>query len=80
MRRVLASGVDVDAWDEVGMTALLHAVFRGDAEGVQLLLWSGANPNRAQREDPSATPLWHATEDFGLDEIAGLLQAFGGRT
>ena len=65
------------AWDDLRMTPLLYAVFRGDVEAVQLLLWAGANPNQPQQKDPSATPLWHATEDFGLDEIAALLQAFG---
>ncbi len=77
LRELLDAGADVDAWDSDGMTPLLSAVFIGDAEAVRLLLAAGAEPNRAQRSDPAATPLWHAREDFGLHEIAALLVKAG---
>jgi hypothetical protein len=76
----LDAGEDIDAWDELGMTRLLHAVFRGDLEAVDLLLRAGANPNRSQRDDPTATPLWHAEDDFGLHEIAARLRTGGATT
>jgi ankyrin repeat protein len=74
---LLDSGADVDAWDENGMTPLLSAVFVGDSEAVRLLLAAGADPNRAQRNDRTSTPLWHARDDFGLREIAALLVKAG---
>jgi ankyrin repeat protein len=78
LRAAIDDGEDVDAWDDFGMTALLYAVFRGDIEAVGLLLRMGADPNRPQRDDFTATPLWHAKDDFGLHEIAALLEKAGG--
>jgi len=69
----------IDAYDELGMTQLLSAVFMGDPAIVQELLQQGASPNKPQRDDPSATPLWHAEEDFGLFEVAQVLRAHGAR-
>ena len=69
----------MNAYDEYGMTPLLSAIFIGDPEAVRLLLEAGADPNRAQRSDPTATPLWHARDDFGLHEIAGLLVQAGAK-
>ena len=79
LREALDSGDDVNAYDEHGMTPLLTAVFIGDREAVRLLLEAGADPNRAQRSDPTATPLWHARDDFGLHEIADLLVEAGAK-
>jgi ankyrin repeat protein len=69
----------IDAYDAFGMTQLLSAVFVGDPAKVQELLQQGANPNKSQRDDPSATPLWHAEEDFGLLEVAQVLRAYDAR-
>lgn len=66
-----------DEYDENGMTPLLYAVFRGDPAEVQSLLEQGADCNKPQRDDSTATPLWHAEEDFGLVEIAKLLRRYG---
>lgn len=68
---------ELDAYDENGMTQLLYAVFAGDLATVKTLLEQGAKPTKAQRDDPTATPLWHAEEDFGLWEIAKALRAKG---
>jgi hypothetical protein len=51
----------------------------GVDHAVRLLLEAGADANRAQRDDPTATPLWHAREDFGLHEIAQLLEKAGAK-
>jgi ankyrin repeat protein len=67
----------INAYDENGMTPLLYAVFSGDLIGVRELLEQGADCNKPQRDDPTATPLWHAEEDFGLVEIAKVLRASG---
>jgi ankyrin repeat protein len=75
----LPASDDLNAWDELGMTPLLLAVFRGDLEAVRLLLQAGADPNRPRRDDPTATPLWHARDDFGLHEIAELLVKAGAK-
>ena len=69
----------IDAYDENGMTLLLYAVFAGDLTRVQELLQQGADCNSPQRDDPTATPRWHAEEDFGLLEVAQLLRAKGAR-
>ena len=79
IRAAIESGDDVNEWDDLGMTPLLYAVFRGDIDALRLLLDAGADPSRPQRGDPTATPLWHARDDFGLHEIANLLEARGAR-
>jgi len=75
----IRDGDDIDAYDALGMTPLLAAVFRGDLRAVNQLLAAGADPNRAQAGDPTATPLWHAAEDFGLTEIAEAIRHAGGK-
>jgi ankyrin repeat protein len=79
LRSAIEAGDDINEWDNLGMTPLLYAVLRGDIDAVRLLLDGGADPNRPQRGDPTATPLWHATDDFGLHKIASLLEARGAR-
>jgi ankyrin repeat protein len=80
LQAAIDRGGDLNAWDDLGMTPLLYAVFRGDIRVVDLLLRSGADPNRPKRDDPSSTPLWHATKDFGLYEIACLLEEAGAKS
>lgn len=67
----------IDDYDELGMTPLLYAIFAGDLETVRSLLDEGADPNKPQRDDTAATPLWHAEEDFGLTDLANLLRTYG---
>jgi hypothetical protein len=40
---------------------------------------AGADPNLPREDDKTATPLWHARDDFGLHEIAALLLKAGAR-
>src|SRR5688500_2132497 len=65
----------LDEWDEVGMTPLILAVFRGAVSEVRKRLEQGADPNRPN--SMGATPLWSAEDDFGLHEIAALLRSYG---
>lgn len=66
-------------YDSNGMAPLLLAIFIGNIDIVRQLLKDGADPNKPQRDDVAATPLWHAQEDFGLLEIAELLKEHGAR-
>ena len=79
MKALVAGGADLNQYDAVGQTPLLRIVFIGHADPAELLLRHGADPNRAQRNDPTATPLWHARDDFGLDEMTAVLLRFGAR-
>jgi ankyrin repeat protein len=69
----------IDAYDSYGMTRLIHAVYEGNLAKVEALLVQGADCNKPQRDDPTATPLWHAEDDFGLTDIAALLRRHGAR-
>lgn len=77
--RLVSKNDGIDEYDENGMTQLLCAVFKGDVAEVQSLLELGADCNRPHRDDATATPLWHAEEDFGLFDIAKLLRRYGAR-
>lgn len=70
-------GLNLNEYDEVGFTPLLTAVFVGDPTAVKILLEAGSDPNLSQEDDPSATPLWHAEEDFGFFEIADIFREYG---
>jgi len=59
VKRILQAGVDVNASDADGWTALMFATFKGHKEVVQVLLDAGANVN-AQSQD-GTTPLMTAT-------------------
>ena len=53
------------------------AVWSGQTEMVRILLWHGADPNRANSE--GTRPLERAQE-YGLLEMADLLESFGAIT
>jgi ankyrin repeat protein len=80
LRAAIAAGDDLDAWDHLGMTPLLYAAFRNDIDAVALLLRGEANPSRPNRDDHTCTPLWHARDDFGLFDIAAMLENAGAKT
>jgi ankyrin repeat protein len=75
MRQIIASGADLDEFDDFQQTPLLWAIMGGDIEAVRILLESGADPN--ERPNPSDSPLWSAEDDWGFEEIATLLRAYG---
>jgi len=79
LRAGMDAGSDIDAWDDLGFTPLLSAVWVGDVRAVALLLEAGADPNRHHGGEPTDTPLWRARDDFGLHEIADLLEAAGAK-
>lgn len=80
LKALVANGADLNEYGPGGQTPLLMIVFIGATEAAELLLRHGADPNRANRYQPSSTPLWHASaEDFGLHEIEALLLRFGAR-
>lgn len=74
LKQLLASGVDVDATTEHGMTPLMFAASRGRIEMVRMLLAHGADPN-AMRGD-KFTPLLLAAF-FGHSEVVRILVEHG---
>lgn len=77
MQRLLSEGADQNEFDGFRMTPLLWAIFRGDRDAVRMLLENGADPN--VMPNPSDSPLWHAEDDFGMEEIDALLKTYGAR-
>ena len=57
LKSTLAAGVDVDATNIFGTTALMRASSRGDVEMVRVLLSCGADPNRARNDTFTALAL-----------------------
>jgi ankyrin repeat protein len=60
VRRLLEQGVDVNAGQGDGATALHWAAYHGDAPLTKVLLDAGAKPGAANRE--GSTPLWLASQ------------------
>lgn len=69
---LLAHGVNIDAMDDDGNTALSNASWRGHARAVRLLLESGADVN-AQSTDGGWTALMGAAENTYGDVVELLL-------
>lgn len=61
IQHLIESGVDLNAFDSDGNTALLPAVYNGKVEIVRILLQHGADPNKSEDDPPWMTPLWAAT-------------------
>ncbi|HEY6243089.1 MAG TPA: ankyrin repeat domain-containing protein [Pyrinomonadaceae bacterium] len=57
LKSTLAAGVDVDATNIFGTTALMRASSRGDVEMVRVLLSCGADPNRVRNDKFTALAL-----------------------
>jgi len=57
LKLTLAAGVDVDATNRFGTTALMRASSRGDVEMVRVLLSRGADPNRMRNDKFTALAL-----------------------
>ncbi len=80
VRRVVATGIDVDHVNDLGWTAMLEAIVLGDGsaayqEVVGILLDAGADPRIADSD--GVTPLQHArAKGYGI--IAERLRAAGG--
>jgi len=70
---LVGSGVDLEAKDFEGYTALGYAVYNGDVEMAQKLLEAGANPN-AQHDYASVLMDALYSENF---ELASILYAYG---
>lgn len=70
LARLLDAGVDINAQDHEGRTALALALGECGLEVVQFLLDRGANPNLG---NPLIWGLWHS--ETNSDELAALLDA-----
>jgi len=75
IRKVLASGVKVDAKDQYDVTALFVAALFGQADAAKLLIAKGADIKAAKGED-GATAL-HAASFFCYSDVVKLLLAKG---
>ncbi len=73
VRALLAQGVDVNAPQGDGATALHWAAHRNDLETAGLLLGAGANANAAN--ELGATPLWLASLSGSGAMVERLLEA-----
>lgn len=73
VRTLLQQGVDVNATQADGATALAWAADRGDLEAARLLLRAGARVNEAN--EYGATPLWLACAKGSAEMAALLLEA-----
>ncbi|HEX6996355.1 MAG TPA: ankyrin repeat domain-containing protein [Gammaproteobacteria bacterium] len=71
VQRLIESGLDVNAPQADGATALHWAAYHGDAELVRLLLEAGANPSAANRN--GSTPMWLAASRGDAEILAALL-------
>ncbi len=69
--RLMQDGVDVNAGQADGATALQWAAYHGDAELATLLLDAGANPAAANRN--GSTPMWLAASQGDALMLATLL-------
>jgi uncharacterized protein len=70
---LLKTGVDVNASEADGSTALMWASYRDDDESAELLIQAGANVNIAN--DLGATALWAASMNGSSAMVRRLLQA-----
>ena len=66
IKLLVARGAQLNAKDEEGETALMHAVDRGDVEVVDALLQAGADAS--VQDAAGATALMHALSDAGEAE------------
>ena len=73
VRALVAEGVDVDAAQPDGATALHWAAYRNDSETAALLIDAGADVNATN--ELGATPLWLAADNGSADMVRRLLDA-----
>lgn len=73
VRSLLQKGVNVNAAEADGTTALHWASYRDDVESADLLIRAGANVNAAN--DLGATPLWTASLNASAPMVKRLLDA-----
>src|SRR5213593_1491285 len=73
VRSLLKQGVNVNATEADGTTALHWASYCDDLESVDLLLRAGADVNA--RNDLGATPLWAASQNGSEPMVRRLLEA-----
>ena len=71
VRALLQQGINVNAADADGTTALHWASYRDDVETADLLIRAGANVNAAN--DLGATPLWAASQNGSEAMVRRLL-------
>jgi Ankyrin repeats (3 copies) len=77
IERILSTGIDVDARNEHGTTALMQAVSHGRLQMVKALIARGADPNAVRNDN--FTPLTLAAF-FGYSDIVRLLVQAGAET
>ena len=92
VKQHLAAGTDVNAWDDLGWTPLIHAAEGGHKEVAELLIAAGADVNAKTKgsgmlvgDTPADTAIKYYSqssqkEDAARKETADLLRQHGGKT
>lgn len=74
LKSLLSQGVDINAADSAGWTAIRGAVFGENIAAVNFLLKSHADPNTQLKEDGTTSLLW-AVENENIEMVKALLNA-----
>ena len=77
IRQLLSAGLDVNAVDADGWTALHHAARTGHIAMARLLLSNGANPNLVRKGSPVQGSPLHSASANGHLEMVELLRQHG---
>jgi len=72
IKALLQKGVNVNAQESDGSTALMNAAYKGHAEIVKLLIENGANPNIADKD--GNTPIYYAMKKDNVDVAKVLIE------
>lgn len=71
---LLEQGLDIDAVNEAGQSALMHAARRGNLENIQILLKAGANPHLNDKNGDTALGFAKWKKHSAVEKVLGRYQ------